>query len=123
MGVSAEYREFISEQLEGFGPVTVKRMFGGAGVFREGLMFGLISDELLYFKVDDATRPDFEAEGTSPFTYQKNGKAMALAYWRIPERLYDDADELTEWAHRAFAVALRADARKPQRQRKRVKPA
>ena len=87
-------------------------MFGGAGVFREGLMFGLIADEVLYLKVDETTKPDFEAEGTSPFMYSKDGKAMEMAYWRLPERLYDDADELTEWAHRAFAVALRADSQK-----------
>lgn len=121
MAVSAEFREFISEQLESFGAVAVKRMFGGAGVFREGLMFGLISDEVLYLKVDETTRPDFEAEDSSPFTYEKNGKVMALAYWRIPERLYDDADEMAEWAHRAFAVAMRADARKSKKQQKHNK--
>jgi len=119
LAASAEFLEFITEQLENFGPVAVKRMFGGAGVFREGLMFGLIADEVLYLKIDETTKPDFEAEGTSPFMFSKDGKAMEMAYWRLPERLYDDADELTEWAHRAFEVALRADAKKPRKQQKR----
>ena len=67
MAVSAEFLEFISDQLEGFGPVDVKRMFGGAGIFREGLMFGLIADECLYLKIDDKTKPDFETEDSGPF--------------------------------------------------------
>ncbi len=118
MAVSAEFLEFISDQLEGFGPVDVKRMFGGAGIFREGLMFGLIADECLYLKVDDKTKPDFETEDSGPFLYEKNGKAMEMAYWRLPERLYDDPEEFTEWARHAFSAALRADAAKPPSQRK-----
>ena len=119
MGVSAEFLDFISEQLEEFGPVTIRRMFGGAGLFREGLMFGLIADETLLLKADDTTKADFEAEGSSPFLYTKNGKSMEMSYWRLPERLYDEPAELTEWAHRAFAVAVRADSKKPKKQQKR----
>ena len=118
MAVSAEFLEFISEQLEGFGSVDVKRMFGGAGIFREGLMFGLIADEVLFLKVDESTKPEFEAEFSTPFIYEKSGKALEMAYWRLPERLYDEPDEFIEWAHKAFGAALRADQRKPERQRK-----
>ena len=118
MAVSKEFLEFLSEQLEGFGPVDVKRMFGGAGIFREGLMFGLVTDECLYLKVDDDTRADFEAEGSGPFLYEKNGKVMEMSYWLLPERLYDEPEEFTEWARRAFSVAMRADAAKPPSQRK-----
>ncbi len=118
MAVSAEFLEFLSEQLEGFGPVDVKRMFGGAGIFREGLMFGLIADEVLFLKVDDTTRADFENEQSGPFMYEKNGKAMEMSYWRLPERLYDEPEEFTEWARKAFSVALQADSKKPARQRK-----
>ena len=85
MAVSNEYRTFIQDQLEGFGPVTVRAMFGGAGVFRDGIMFGLIADETLYFKIDDTTKGDFEAEGSEPFVYTKAGKATAMSYWRVPE--------------------------------------
>ena len=118
MAVSKEFLEFLSEQLEGFGPVDVKRMFGGAGIFREGLMFGLVADECLYLKVDDDTKADFEHEGSGPFLYDKNGKVMEMSYWLLPERLYDEPEEFTEWARRAFSVAMRADAAKPPSQRK-----
>ena len=71
-------------------------MFGGAGVFRDGIMFGLIADETLYFKIDDTIKGDFEAEGSEPFVYTKAGKATAMSYWRVPERLYEDADAMTD---------------------------
>ena len=104
--------EFIRELFAQFRPVTVKRMFGGAGLYSEGVMFGLVFDGAIYLKVDDASIPDFEREGSAPFTYtagRRTGRASqhALPYWRLPERLYDDPDELAVWARRAFAVAER----------------
>ena len=104
--------EFIRDLFAQFGPVTVRRMFSGAGVFRDGLMFGLIIRDVIYLKADDATVAEFEREGCAPFTYTR-GKASvnpsqhALPYWRIPERLYDDPDELAVWARRAFEAAER----------------
>lgn len=118
MAVSAEFQAFVAESLRDFGTVEMRRMFGGAGAFREGLMFGLIADEVLYLKVDATNRSDFESEGSSPFQYEKNGRAMELAYWRLPERLYDDPGELAEWARKAFAVAFEADRKKPAAKRK-----
>lgn len=118
MAVSAEFRDFISEQLEAFGPVDIRRMFGGAGVFRAGLMFGLITDDALYFKVDDGNKADYEAAGTGPFVYEKKGREMSLAYWRVPEGLLDEADELAEWAHKAFNAAIAADRLKPKSKQK-----
>ena len=118
MAVSAEFLEFISEQIEGFGHVDIKRMFGGAGVFREGLMFALVSEEALYFKVGDDNQGAFEEEGSEPFMYEKNGKSMAMGYWRLPERLYDDREEFSDWARRAFRAALTADRLKPKSKRK-----
>ena len=113
MAVSEEYLEFIAEALEEFGPVDTRRMFGGAGVFRDGLMFGLIADEQLYFKVDAENLPEFEAENCEPFVYEtKNGKRTVMSYSLAPERLYDDAAEMAEWARKAFDAALRADAAK-----------
>jgi len=104
--------EFIRELFVPFGPVTVRRMFSGAGIFCEGLMIGLVVREVIYLKADDSNRADFEREGSAPFTYTR-GKSTgrpsqhALPYWRLPERLYDDPDELAEWAKRAFAAAER----------------
>ena len=128
MAASAEYLDFIKEQLSGFGPVTVRRMFGGAGIFRDGLMFALIADETLYLKADDASQREFEALSLPPFTYGKGGKRTVMSYWRAPEACLDDRDEMTGWARKAFAAALRAQKpaksteRKPVRRRRPVKP-
>lgn len=104
--------EFIRDLFAQFGPVTVRRMFSGAGIFSEGLMFGLIVRDVIYLKVDDTTLADFEREGSQPFTYNRGKNTgrpsqHALPYWRLPERLYDDPDELAVWAGRAFAIAER----------------
>ena len=104
--------EFIGELFAPFGPVTVKRMFGGAGIWSDGLMFGLVFDGAIFLKVDAISIPDFEREGSRPFVYTRAkskgrvGRA-SLSYWRLPERLYDDPDELATWAQRALAIAQR----------------
>jgi DNA transformation protein len=104
--------EFIRDLLAPFGPVTVKRLFGGSGISADGLTFALVFDGAIFLKVDDETIPDFEREGSRPFVYTRAkskgrvGKA-SLSYWRLPERLYDDPDELAVWARRAFDVAQR----------------
>lgn len=104
--------EFIGDLFAQFGPVTVRRMFSGSGIFRDGMMFGLIVRDVIYLKADDINVADFEREGCAPFTYTR-GKSSgrpsqhALPYWRLPERLYDDPDELAVWARRAFAAAER----------------
>jgi DNA transformation protein and related proteins len=105
-------REFIRELFAAFGPITVKRMFGGAGIWSEGLMFALVFDGAIFLKVDAASISDFEREGSAPFVYTRAkskgrvGRA-SLSYWRLPERLYDDPDELAIWAARALAIAQR----------------
>ena len=102
--------EFIRELFAPFGPVTVKRMFGGAGIWSEGLMFGLMFDGAIFLKVDETSIPEFEREGSRPFVYTRAkskgrvGRA-SLSYWRLPERLYDDPEELAVWAARALAIA------------------
>jgi DNA transformation protein and related proteins len=96
--------DFIRELFAPFRHVAVKRMFGGAGLFADGLMFGLVFDGVIYLKADGATIPDFEREGSAPFTYQARSRSRSLNFWRLPERLYDDPDELAAWAGRALAV-------------------
>ena len=104
--------EFIRELFAPFGAVTVKRMFGGAGIWSDGLMFALVFDGAIFLKVDETSIPDFEREGSKPFVYTRAkskgrvGRA-SLSYWRLPERLYDDPDELAVWARRALAIAER----------------
>jgi DNA transformation protein len=119
--------EFIRDLFALFGPVTVRRMFGGAGIYREGLMFALVFDGAIFLKVDEASIPDFEREGSRPFVYTrakspgKIGRA-SLSYWRLPERLYDDPEELAVWAERALAIAQRKKIT-PRAQTKRTAPA
>lgn len=114
MAVSTEYKDFVSEQLEPLGPVRIRNMFGGAGVYLDDLMFGLIAGETLFFKVDDRSRADYEAEEMGPFVYEPpSGKSVAMSYYELPERLYDDADELVAWARKALDAALAAKAAKP----------
>jgi len=113
--------EFIRELFAQFRPVTVRRMFRSVGIFCDGVMIGLVSDGTIFLKADESTIPDFEREGCPPFTYTRNKRAsrVALPYWRLPERLYDDPDELAVWAARAFAIAERKKSapRRPGRQR------
>jgi DNA transformation protein and related proteins len=104
--------ESIRDLFAPFGPVTMKRMFGGAGLWSEGSMFGLVFDGAIFLKVDETSIPDFEREGSRPFVYTRAkspgrvGRA-SLSYWRLPERLYDDPEELAVWAARALAIAER----------------
>lgn len=124
MAVSTEYRAFIQDQLSGLGPITIRNMFGGAGVYARGVMFALIADETLYFKADQTARPDFEAEGARPFTYEGRHGPITMSYWRVPERLFEDREAMTQWAEQAFSAACRAAAvreEKPDR-RKRPRP-
>jgi DNA transformation protein len=113
--------EFIRDLFAQFRPVTVRRMFRSAGIFCDGVMFGLISDGTIFLKADESTIADFEREGCRPFTYTRSKRAGSVArpYWRLPERLYDDPDELAVWAARAFAIAERKKSapRRPGRQR------
>ncbi len=90
----------------------MKRLFGGAGLYADGRIFGLVFDGAIYLKVDDTSIPDFEREGSKPFVYSRAkspGRVgrHSLSYWRLPERLYDDPDELAVWAARALAIAER----------------
>jgi len=104
--------EYITELFAGFGPVTVRRMFSGAGVFADGLMIALVVDGVIFLKADETLAPQFEREGLSPFSYKtKEGRRTLMSYWRMPERLYDDPDELAAWARQSMAAAQRSGTR------------
>ncbi len=99
--------EFIRDLFSSFRPVTVRRMFGGAGIYADSVMFALIADDVIYLKSGESNEADFTAEDLPPFTYQAgNGKRAIMSYRRMPDRLYDDPDELAQWASRALAAAL-----------------
>jgi DNA transformation protein len=103
----------IRELFRDFGPVEVRRMFGGAGIYADGMMFGLVADGVIYLKADEQNVAAFEAEKLPPFTYAtKDGKRGVMSYRRMPDRLYDDPDELAAWAREALAAARRGRVRK-----------
>ena len=105
--------ESLRDLFAAFGPIDVRRMFGGAGVFVGDRMIALVSREVIYLKADAETIPAFEREGLAPFSYAtKNGEHKLTSYWRMPDRLYDDPEELARWARTAHAVALRAADKK-----------
>lgn len=112
MAASEGFVALLKDVLNGLGPVTVRRMFGGAGVYMDGVMFALVADDTLYLKADDETKRAFKAEGLGPFGYQARGKKIDLPYWRVPERLLDDPDEMVAWARTALCVARRTAAAK-----------
>ena len=125
MPVSEEYVEFLLEQLEPFGDgrVRSRRMFGGAGLFLNDLMFALIADDRLYFKADDENRPRFLAEDLGPFIFvSKAGKRGALGYYEAPESALDDAGELLDWARLGYDAAVRAAASKPKKKPNKKNP-
>ena len=109
-------RDFINYLLELLAPldgVSAKRMFGGYGLFRDGLMFGLVADDTLYFKTDEQSVARFTERELEPFTYSKAGKPMQMSYYRAPEETMDSSDDMCEWARLAYAAALRAPKAKP----------
>lgn len=93
-------------------------MFGGLGIFRHGLMFGLVADDRVCLKVDDGNRSRFVDEGMEEWFYDGKGKAVKMGYWYVPDRLMEDPDEMAEWALGAFNAAARIDQAKPPSQRK-----
>jgi DNA transformation protein len=111
----------IHDLFAGFGMISIRKMFGGAGIYADGLMFALIDDGVIYLKAAPGQTGAFEREGCKPFTYaSKDGRNNSImSYWRMPERLYDDADELAHWARTAFAVAQRQSASKAKPMRKK----
>lgn len=109
MVASDSFADFLREQLAPLGRLTMRGMFGTTGVFCNGLMFGIVTDDTLYFRVDSQNREVFrEAESAPPLSYEKDGRTIDLSFWRAPERLLDEPDELVTWARAALAAAGRA---------------
>ena len=123
MVASDSFAEFLREQLGSLGPVTMRRMFGKTGVFCDGVMIGMVRDNTLYFRVDDDNRAAFkEAEAFPPLNYEKQGGTIDLSFWRAPERLFDEPDELVAWARAALGAAHRVAAKRKPTAPKRKSP-
>jgi len=104
MPVSDEYLTYVIDQLECLGPVQSRRMFGGAGLYLEGLFFAIVADDVLYFKVDDSNRGDYEAVGMGPFQPFPDKKAV-MQYYEVPVDVLENRDILRDWAGKAVRVA------------------
>src|SRR6266851_657286 len=115
-------RDFLIDLFSDFGPVTIRPMFSGFGISADGINFAMALRAGLYFRADDQTIPQFEAEGSKPFQYQTRAKTVTVSsYWQLPARLFDDPEELTGWARAALAAAQRAAVRKRPKKRKAAK--
>ena len=116
-------RDFLIVLVAEFGPVTIRKMFSGFGISADGTNFALALRAGLYFRADEQTIPQFEAEGSKPFQYQTRAKTVTVnSYWQLPARLFDDSEELADWARAALAAAQRAALRKRPKVRKAAKP-
>src|ERR1700720_3759393 len=119
---SGTFAEFLRELLAPLGRVTMRRVFGKTGVFCDGVMLGMVSDNTLYFRVDEDNCAAFaEAEAFPPLNYQKKGDTIDLSFWRAPERLFDEPDELLAWARAALAAARRGAAKQAPRPKSKVR--
>ena len=115
-------RDFLIDLFADFGPVSIRRMFSGYGISADGTNFALALRAGLYFRADDLTIPQFEAEGSKPFQYQTRTKTVTVnSYWQLPARLFDDSEDLADWARAALAAAQRAALRKRPKVRKAAK--
>lgn len=118
--VSGDYLAYVLDQLDLLGRVVTRRMFGGVGLYRDGTFFALIDDDVVYFKVDDRTRADYEARRCRPFQYSKagTGQVISMSYYQVPAEVLEDAETLALWARKALASAMAARAKKPGKPRK-----
>src|SRR3954466_1447045 len=115
-------REFLTDLFADFGPVTIRPMFSGFGISADGTNFAMALRAGLYFRADEVTIPQYEAEGSKPFQYSTRAKTVTVnSYWQLPARLFDDTEELSAWASAARAAAQRAAVKKRPKARKAAK--
>jgi len=118
------FHAFVMELFAGVGRVQIKRMFGGAGGYADGVMFLLLGNDAIYLKADDALKAELRAEGCGPFVWEpqngpRKGEKIDLGYWRLPDSALDDPDEAARWGRKALAVAKTKAASKSKAPRKK----
>lgn len=116
-----EYLDYLHDLFSAFAPVTTRAMFGGHGVYRDGVIIAIVIDELLYLKVDEQTRAMFEAEGCAPFMYEAKGRTVPMSYWTVPDEALDSPQDFRPWAQRAWEAALRKPKAKPKPKKRKAK--
>lgn len=119
MAVSQGFLDMIREMLAPLGGISARRMFGGAGVYCDGVLFALADDDVLFLKADEATKARFEADGCGRFTYEGQTGPVSMQYWRLPERVYDEPDEFLDFARDAIAVAVKSKMSKSSKPKSR----
>ena len=120
MRVSASFRDFVLDQLAGLSALEPRAMFGGLGLYSDDVFFGILAADVLYFKVDETNRREYEASGSSPFQPYPD-QAMSMSYYNVPAVVLEDPVTLRQWATRSVAIARAAKAAKPAQTRKRAK--
>jgi len=110
--VEKEFVSYVVELMQSIGPVCAKGMFGGHGIFLEGLMFGLVADSILYLKADKENENEFNARGLEAFTYNKKGKEFRMSYYQVPEEALENEEEMKIWANKSCSAALRTASKK-----------
>lgn len=118
------FHDFVKELFAGMGPIVVKRMFGGAGGYADGVMFLLIADDAIYLKTDEPLRAALREEGSGPFVWEPSsgpraGEKVEMSYWRLPDAALDDPELAVEWGRKALAVAIAKAKAKPKKKAKR----
>ena len=121
MTATADFADYAVELLSAAGRVAARRMFGGFGLYCDGVMFALIADDVLYLKADALNRSEFERAGAAPFMYEAKGRRMVMAYWRAPDDAMESRELIAPWARSALDAALRAKAARPRTGRSRPK--
>jgi len=122
MKSTSDFADYAVELLGTVGRVVARKMFGGYGLYCDGVMFALIADDVLYFKADDASRAEFERAGSEPFVYDARGRRTTMAYWRAPDEAMESRELAAPWARTALAAALRARSAKLPRRTPKRKP-
>ena len=117
--MSKDFIAYLQELFADFGAVTARAMFGGHGLYHDGLMFAVAFEDGLYLKVDSQTRSLFEAEGCMPFVYAQADKPLVMSYWSAPAAAMDSPQAMLPWARLAFEAALRKPTGRAPRKRDR----
>lgn len=105
--MSTEFVAYLHEVFAQFGTIHPRRMFGGFGIYHQSLMFGLVINDTLYLKADAISAPAFEQLGLAPFEYDRHGKIIKMSYYQAPDEIFEDFEQATVWAKRAYEAAIR----------------
>lgn len=117
MAVNEGFKDYVVDQLEQLGWVTIKKMFGGAGIYYDGIIFGLLADDVLYFKVDDSNRSDYEQTGMEPFQPFAD-KPMVMPYYEVPVEILENKELLSDWARKALLASKNKPSKGPKGKRR-----